>query len=88
VFRYGSDTFDLASVIYVEGLDAAIVQDAPYLDHSFRVSGNETIKVRQAVYANQTVLVTIQCHNWGIKVRVPYEDIQVETTTHNDFMLF
>ena len=34
VFRNSSYTFDFASVIHVKSLDAAVVQNAPHLDHS------------------------------------------------------
>jgi len=87
MLRHGSDTLNFANVVNVESLDAAVVQNAPHLDHSFGVSSDEAVQVREAIDADQTVLVAVQRHDRARQVGVPYEDVQVEATTNYDFVL-
>ena len=83
----GSDALDLVCVGHVEGLNATVVEDVPKLDHTLRVSRDEAVKVWKAVNANQWVLMTIESHDGHLHVRVPDEDIKIETATYQHLVL-
>lgn len=53
---------NLLHILHIERLIAAIVEQAPHLDHAFSISGHKLIRQRQTRDSDQGMLMTIQFH--------------------------
>ena len=53
---------NLMHILHIERLIAAIVEQAPHLDHAFSISGHKLIRQRQTRDSDQGMLMTIQFH--------------------------
>jgi hypothetical protein len=58
MLRYSSDTSNLIHV-YIEGLNAAIVENAPNFHGTFRICRYETVQWGHTIHTYKGVLVTI-----------------------------
>ena len=88
VLGYGSDAFDLnVGISDIESLNTAVIEDVPDLDHALGVSSYETVETGKAIDTNKRMLVTVQCHDRFYQVRVPNEDIEVETARDKNLVL-
>ena len=87
MLRHGPDALDLVGVRNIEGLNAAVVQDVPQLDHAFGVGCDEAVQIGQTIDADKGVLVPIEGHDWLLKVGVPDKDSEIEADTYEHLML-
>ena len=88
VLGYGSDAFDLnVGICDIESLNAAVIEDVPDLDHALGVSSYETVETRKAIDTDKRMLVTVESHDRFNQVRVPDEDIEVETARDKNLVL-
>ena len=80
VLRDRTDTRAVTNIGHVEGLDAAVVQNTPHLDHTLRISGYETVQRWLTVNSDQgrfmpDELLDLLRHIW-----VPHVYVEVKAT--------
>lgn len=86
VFRYRTNARYLVHVGYIERLQAAVVQDAPDLYHSLRISCDKAVQRAKTVYSYKRLLVSVKFHDSFLQIGIPNKNFKVEPT-RNDYLM-
>ena len=82
----GSYALYFIRVRHVESLNTTVVKYVPELDHALGICRDEAVEIRQAVDANEGMLVAVERHDRSWKIRIPNEDAKVEAAADEDFV--
>ena len=88
MFRHSSYASNWCNIFHVKSLDTAVVEYAPNLNHTFRVSSNEGILIRKCINSYKWMFMSIKLHDSFLKVWIPNKNFEVKTTTHYNFVFF
>ena len=93
MLRHSADGLNLVCVRHIERLNTAVVEDVPQLDHGLDigpagVGSYETIEIAEAIHTYQRIIMAFELDDWRGQVRIPHEDVEVETATEEHLVLF